>query len=266
LKILRHNPTRLHGFSLTELLVVMAIVAMISGMLVGVVIRGLRAGEGAHCLNALRELQRLNQLYATDAGRFVAAAEDLFGRNLHRWHGVRTGPRSAFDASLGPLARYGADDQRVRVCPSMRRSLRTHRPDAFELSNGGYGYNAVGVGSTSYFDGYNPVSTRRGMSLAQIDAPAELLMFADTAFPQPYSKPDHLIEYSFAEPVYSLQAQTGDEGGMKNLPSLHFRHSERVQVVWTDGHTSSEKRLAEAISPAFPVGWFHPDNTPFRPF
>ena len=88
-------------------------------------------------------------------------------------------------------------------------------------------------------------------------------MFCDAAFPQPYgSSPTYLIEYSFAE-SYTFP------GGGSVQPSIHFRHNGRCNVVWCDGHVSSEK-MTLSYSPEFDkfkVGWFGAANNDlFDPF
>lgn len=78
-------------------------------------------------------------------------------------------------------------------------------------------------------------------------------MFTDSAFAE-----KRLIEYSFAEPRFhpsSLAARAD--------PSIHFRHAQRANVAWCDGHVTSERRTYSWSSGIYPgdpdrwgIGWF----------
>jgi len=105
------------------------------------------------------------------------------------------------------------------------------------------------------------------MDPADLNNPASTVMFADCALSQPYGgKPEYLIEYSFVEPYYTVW--NGRELKSHPYPSIHFRHSGRANVVWCDGHVSSEKmtRSTEKYYTAWNLGWFGPaDNSYFHP-
>ena len=62
------------------------------------------------------------------------------------------------------------------------------------------------------------------------------MAFADTAFPSSRAVGD-VIEYSFLEPrfqpAYGL-AHRAD-------PSIHFRHDERANIAYLDGHVESHE-------------------------
>ena len=238
------------GFSLIELVVVMACVTLLAAIAAGAWASARTAAESATCKSNLRQLAEANFSYAVDHLRFVAAAEDIQGgsANSIRWHGIRSGGK-AFDGSKGPLAPYlggGGASAWVRRCPGFR-------PEAagFEASCGGYGYNSLGVGSEVCLPG-GGAGTAKGMQPGSIAHPAQTVMFADTAF---------LIEYSFAEPPRFAD-------GSIPWPSIHFRHRGKANVAWADGHVSEEP-LARTDGPSasHALGWFGPDdNELFDPF
>lgn len=241
------------GFSLTELLVVVAIGGVMAAVLMPALLYAKRIAERSACQNNLRQLVTANINYAAEYHFFVAAAEDIFGNNSVRWHGKRAGGR--FDGEEGPLAPYlgGTTGSRlIRRCPSFRP-----KEDGFEASCGGYGYNDRGVGSQVYTTG----ATDRGMPPTAFRNPANTVMFTDTAFLRGGS----LIEYSFCEaPLFVYQ---GHEGGSAT-PSIHFRHvGDSVNVAWCDGHVSVEvMSFSRGASTAQKIGWFGPaDNSMFSP-
>jgi len=265
-KSLRKQPS--YGFTLVELLLVVALIGILLGLLAPAIGRARASGEAAQCASNLRQLYMANVLYAADNGCYVAAAPDIFFANLHRWHGARDSTSEPFDFSRSPLAPYLGGDGRLKACPGFRRYRSDQAANAFEASCGGYGYNYVGVGSRCYLLGYNPDGVARGMPPGMIRDPAGTIMFADCAFPQPYGKPEYLIEYSFAEPYRFVDGE-GNESPQRPLPSLHFRHNGAANVVWCDGHVSREK-MAFSCDDQFrrlEVGWFGGrDNALFDPY
>ncbi len=237
------------GFTLIELLVVIAIVTILASLLMPALHSARERARRAYCANNLRQLHLANTLYAEDNGRYVAAAADGYGANLQRWHGTRANTGEPFDGQ-GPLAPYLGSDGLIRQCPSFHGA--TDVANAFEANCGGYGYNLLGVGSTASLNRDNMHDAlRQGMVPDAIRRPAQTLMFADTAFPQPYNNPTHLIDYSYIEP------QTFP-GGWDAQPSLHFRHNDRVNLIWCDGHVSTRTQT-QSFNADFDernIGWF----------
>ncbi len=244
------------GFTLIELIVVMTVIGLLAAILAGAMTAALAAAGGATCRSNLRQLVAANLAYAVDHGRFVAAASDIEGANTIRWHGVRDG--NAFDGSKGPLAEYlggGGASEWVRRCPGFRPDA-----DGFEASCGGYGYNALGVGSEVCLPNGGD-GTRVGMRPQAIASPATTVMFADAAFLTGSGKKARLIEYSFAEPPRFASGGTP-------WPSIHFRHRGKANVAWCDGHVTAESiERSDARSESHAIGWFGPDdNELFDPF
>ena len=244
------------GFTLVELLTVVAVLALLAAILTTLLPAARVAAEAAACRSNLRQLAAANLAYTADHGRFAAAAEDIAGANSIRWHGVRTAGQ-AFDGAKGPLADYlggGGASAWVRRCPAFRPETA-----GFETSCGGYGYNALGVGSEACLPVDHP--ERSGMRAGTIVHPAQTVMFADTAFLKGGGAKATLIEYSFAEPPRFASGGTP-------WPSIHFRHRGRANVAWADGHVSAESLVrSDGRSAGHDLGWFGPDdNTLFDPF
>jgi prepilin-type processing-associated H-X9-DG protein len=262
----------------------------IIGLLLAILAPGLaRARQQARqvvCGSNIRQLAIADVGYAGENNdHFVPAASDISdsscpGGGRHRWHGVRescgvSGDPKAdwFDPRKGPLAGYLSDGV-VKQCPEFAPE-KTKAAAAFELGTGGYGYNIRGVGSSAYVAG-GPDPFGLGVQTSQIRRPAETVMFTDAALPRGHPA-QHLIEYSFAEaPLWVFDMGSGAEpmAGFFADPSIHFRHGQRSNVAWCDGHVGGEPmtwttptNVYGGNNRLFGVGWFGPeDNSLFDPF
>lgn len=239
-----------------ELLIVVSIIAL----LIGVMLPGLRAARrqarSTVCASNIRQIALANIGYSTENnGRYCPGASD-FSANLHRWHGERATINDPFDGTRGPLAHYIKSGEGVRACPSFRNAL--DGPAAFEKASGGYGYNLAYLGRVLRDLGYGfaAVETDRvGAQSERVRRPGETVMFTDAAFA---ATAGEVIEYSFAEPRF-LATQTSYRAD----PSIHFRHANKANIAWTDGHVdrrpmsfSWSSGLYRGIPTQESIGWF----------
>lgn len=75
------------GFTLIELLVVIAIIAILAALLLPVLSRAKAKGQGAHCLNNLRQLQFAWLMYAADNRDFIPGDDWPAEKNHVQNHG-----------------------------------------------------------------------------------------------------------------------------------------------------------------------------------
>jgi len=282
---------RRRAFTLVELLVVASIIAL----LITFVLPGLRRARGQAksvvCRSNLRQLHLANSAYALEnQDVLVPAAADMqagFGGRM-RWHGMREAaavdpdPRkNTFDPRRGPLA-AALPDGAVKACPERVDFVTDGARNAYEAGCGGYGYNLYGVGSRFYAAGWSLAELSAGAQFelgwwtSRLARPGATVMFTDSALRQQHSALGaYLIEYSFCEPPWSVEAtpagpveRRGDPAlWWLATPSIHFRHQQRANVVWCDGHASAERRAhGKADSAAWNLGWFGAlDNRAFAP-
>jgi prepilin-type processing-associated H-X9-DG protein len=169
----------------------------------------------------------------------------------------------------------------IRACPNFVPDV-TSGPLAFEASAGGYGYNSNYIGSSSDIPWIqtgmmNPTTWEQFVG----NVPAKMNMilhgsskiaFADAAMGQ---SGNQLIEYSFVEPptlFWYVDPILGPVYGASS-PSIHFRHRNRANIAWADGHVTSELfswtypgvNVYGANNLLLNLGYFGPhDNTLFQ--
>lgn len=265
------NRNRQFGFTLVEMLVVVAVLGALLGVLLPALSGARESARGVVCASNLRQLQAVNDDFARDNdGRYVAGAPEIRERNLRRWHGEREIGGRAFDPRRSPLSGYldGPSNVSLRECPSFVPTLQNLAEEGlgFERAAGGYGYNNVFVGTARQRDanGFWRVKTDlSGSRRSQFSSPSITIGFADAAF----AGAKGLIEYSFIEPNY-----WPEYAGFRADPSVHFRHGRGANVAWLDGHVSGEARTRSAAgyssrldSRSLGLGWFGPadDNRLF---
>jgi prepilin-type N-terminal cleavage/methylation domain-containing protein/prepilin-type processing-associated H-X9-DG protein len=238
------------AFTLVELLVVVAVVALLVAILLPSLAGARGAGQLSACASNLRQLTIADDLYAGDHGEHYApGAADLLS-NLDRWHGTRGTPSQPFSPEGGPLTPYigGGDGPRepgpgspgvrrlgVRMCPTFApavAALDAAPADAgFERACGGYGYNSTFVGTDrarvhSGSDDPDLWEVRTdlvGADRGRFFAPAKTVAFADAALAVVSAHGAVAIEYSFIEPRFWPDRTPGDDA--RPDPSVHFRHA-----------------------------------------
>lgn len=255
-------PRRRDAFSLTELLITIAILALLIGLLIPILRAARDASHTTACAASIRNLQTANTLFSRDhAERFAPGGADSASANLRRWHGRRATTATPFTPENGELAPYLEDDGAVRACPTfapIADDLVAHGR-GFERACGGYGYNNAFVGmeiAPNAAGGLSVTDESVGARVGRFARPAQTIAFADCAFAE-----SRLIEYSFAEPRFWPDAPVSS--GQRADPSIHFRHARGVaNIAWLDGHVSPERRTflwTSGINPMDPaplgLGW-----------
>ena len=152
------------GFTLVEMLVVIAIIGLLLALLLPALSQARESGRQAACLSNLRQLYLANLSYSTERGYYAPAAPDIWGNNLIRWYGTRPSADVPFDSTPVRCRRAW---ETARLCAPARpwaNGIFSPAGDAaFEAGCGGYGYNYLGVGSRSYVLGYTEAASQTGM-------------------------------------------------------------------------------------------------------
>ena len=240
------------GFTLFELLVVISIVVLLSLLALPALRGGLEASRKAACASNLRQLYVAYLSYMEDHdGRFFPMKQAVEGGTLWYWgleSGLgREGSRK-LDRSQARLAPY-LGVRTVETCPSFPYSSTAFKRK-YETASYGYGLNVFLLSDT-------PEARRAGISSwSGLARPDRMLIWGDAAqinmFQAPASPQNPMLEewYYLASRSYEL-------------PTYHFRHQKRMQMVFGDG--SIKGKSPHAVLPYVDgqVGYLEPRGSDY---
>jgi prepilin-type N-terminal cleavage/methylation domain-containing protein/prepilin-type processing-associated H-X9-DG protein len=247
---MRHS----YAFTLIELLVVMAIIAILTAMLLPVLSKGKLSAQRAACESNLRQLGVATEMYLGDnANQFFRRRELLTTADEQWWFGWLQGTtvpegQRAFDLSTGVLFPYlhGSD---VRLCPSP-----AWNSPQFKLK----GTNVIfSYGCNAYlFAG----PSQKPVNANKVSHPADTALFADAAQVNTFQTQNSPYPIMFEE-WYYLDLET-NYSNANNQPNGHFRHSQKANATFADGHVDLEKPVPNSIDKRLPsqfIGQLRPE-------
>ena len=237
------------AFTLIELLVVIAIIAILAALLLPALANGKQSAKRIQCVSQLRQLGLGAQMYLDDHdGRtFPFKYYETNGGALYWFGWIENGVEGErrFDATQGPLFDY-VQGLGIEICPSLNYASGHFKLKAKGASFG-YGYNRH-LASTNDFPAVNSELVRDAAGTA---------LFADAAqindFQAPASPENPLLEE-----WYYVDAADGSF----SYPNAHFRHRERANVAFLDGHVAPERPAPGTLDERLPgehVGRLRPE-------
>lgn len=208
--IKKRRRSLVRGFTLVELLVVIAVIGLLAALGVPALSRAIRAANQGECMANLRQIGILMQGYAADNnGMTVQAWDDItrlnFGEILLTWKG-----RMDADGKIGG----GFENWR---CPENKVQFRCCGSEGGERA-GSYSIN----GWNDTLNG-SPDNRYAGNRVANFASPSKLYMVSEAAY-------------------FRIEAQNDGGGslptGLYTTGGRHIRyaHSGRVNMVFADGH------------------------------
>jgi prepilin-type N-terminal cleavage/methylation domain-containing protein/prepilin-type processing-associated H-X9-DG protein len=225
------------AFTLVELLVAIAIVAVIAALLLPALSRSKLSAQRAQCVSNIRQLALASQMYWDDNGNacFLWQLGPTNGGRLYWFGWLQDGAEGqrAYDATQGPLYPY-LKGHNVGICPALNYSLSQFKLKATGAAYG-YGYNRFL--STS---GGQPV-----IKINKVQHPAEIALFADAAQVNDFQAPASITN-PMLEEWYYVDTTV-------DYPNGHFRHSRLANVAFCDGHIGTEKFVPGSIDPRLPA-------------
>ena len=261
MKVAKSDHTSRSAFTLIEMLVTIAVIALLLAILLPALTAAKQKTKQLVCRSNLRQLVIANNCYSDDNnGNYVRAAPAIFEVNKHRWYGVRENTNDPFNRAKGPLASY-LQGQNLNCTVKVNYRKVPPSQDDYDEGSGGYGYNIFYIGSVIWSNEYEDEYLNTAAKNTNVRQPSQTLMFADTAM----AESDCYTEYSFAIPRYFVvDGVSVIDTGWDPDPSIHFRHRNRANIGWVDGSVTSKKMgKYEETNQAdikMKLGWFEPIN------
>ena len=238
------------GFTLLELLVVIAILGILAALLLPTLALGKLSARRAQCWSNLHQLSLAAQMYWDDhegvCFRWSSGGTNGGQRYWFGWLGPGFEGVRNFDASQGVLYPYLAGSN-IRLCPALDYALAQFKLKATGSSYG-YGYNLA----------LSPVGPP--LHVSNIRRNSETALFGDAAQVNDFQAPAS-VSNPMLEEWYYLDNPT-NMTGRGYYPHVHFRHQQRANVAFCDGHVGPEQFLEGSIDPRLPrqfVGRLRPE-------
>ncbi|MEE8169848.1 MAG: type II secretion system protein [Phycisphaerae bacterium] len=250
------------AFTLVELLVVIAVIAMLLGVMLPALSGAKREGQDVACLSRLREIGRGFAMYANDYDdRCMPLAYTSFeiigtGPAVYWWG---TNETDGVDHRRGFLWRYLASElggQTVFECP--RQPWGSYRPQgAATRPTSTYGYNGYYL-SPRHTPGWSfSIGHRPWQSVGRVRDAARVFAFADTLIALGGSLPKN---NALLDPP---RLYSNGSWSLNRSPTTAFRHDDKTQIVHVDGHADAYPAVESQLrSTRFRVGSVGADNGP----
>ncbi len=222
------------GFTLVELLVVLGVLSILASLLLPALVGARNGARSAGCASNLRQFDFAAQLYWDDhegaAFRYRVGVTN--GGDLYWFGWLERGAEGArrFDPVPGALWPYLAG-RGVEVCPALDTRAPGFKPKAMGGACG-YGYSLALAAPLD----------QPPIRIAALARPCEAAVFADAAQVNDFQAPAS-PEHPLLEEFYYLD---------RLEPTVHFRHVDRCNVAFVDGHVARRRSVPGSYDARLP--------------
>lgn len=242
----RDSKSTFKGFTLIEILVVVAIIALLAAIMFPVFARARENARKSSCLSNLKQISLGWMMYTQDYDEMAPIADyySADGNIEYGWDFTLNYLNGA--TSPGLLNPYIKNGQ-INNCPSFYGNTNG-RPYT------GYAYN------TSYIGGeydWTAGKFRDSASLAQIEDPVDTAIFADAAYwATDFSDPSK----QYIAGLNYLRSPLGDT---YKAGTVDFRHNGTANVAYADGHVKSTTRCFIPVAGHEEFGYLSADDSAY---
>jgi prepilin-type N-terminal cleavage/methylation domain-containing protein/prepilin-type processing-associated H-X9-DG protein len=259
------KPTRhKSAFTLIELLVVIAIIGLLLSILMPALSRARQQAQSIQCMSNLRQLSLAFQGYANAYRGYAVPCYD--GKtNTYWWGNVSLEGIDHEAGFLWPYLNAPLGEKSVFECPAQpfgTYSLQAkppNEPPAPRWITSTYGYNGYYLSSPA--SAWQHISHHPWQQIGNVTRPCEVIAFADTLIDWDIGDGIQLENNALLDPPYllSLDRRTWEKNP---CPTTCFRHSDRANAVFVDGHCGSLASEEGYVSPRARIGSAGEDTAP----
>lgn len=257
------------GFTLVELLVVLAIIGILAGLLLTVVSRGKSRARQIQCVGNLRQMGQALQGFRTDHHAFPPLLDPSDHSETRFW-------QASLNHQMGLPLDVPYDPQGVWNCPAANRPTGPWWENHAEFGYDDYNYNAYGLGSSRQTNSmglaehYSPVPSVnqttpvRRVTEGEVVSPSEMLAIGEALHGAPGVIGDGQV-FGRASAAVVLANRPSEFDYAASTRRANQRHQGRGNVVFSDGHVESLtlKVLFDDTSDAALSRW-NRDHQPHR--
>jgi len=256
----RSSGAQQRGFTLIELLIVIGTIALLMAIMLPALNRARGQTRTIVCLSNLRQLGLAFACYANDYDDY---AMPLFEQPDTYWWGRKLS--NGIDHTKGfvwPYLKGELKRESVYECPAQRYGSYTLQGKPPGVAEGPqwitstYGYNGYYLSPPK--SPWLQIQYRPWQKITTVIKPAEVIAFADTLLDRDFA----LTNIALLDPPWILN-NSATEWGINGRPTTCFRHNDRANVVFVDGHCGSMKlEGGQYCSPEAKIGSIGKKNAP----